>query len=68
MPDEENKMPLFQHLEELRTRMLICCLAIGVGFVMSYFFNDRIFGLLILPWINAMPTGQPAKLIYTRPL
>ena len=67
MSDDENKMPLFQHLEEFRTRLLICCLAVGIGFIISYFFSGRIFGLLMKPWIDAMPAGQPAKLIYTAP-
>jgi sec-independent protein translocase protein TatC len=67
MSDEPNKMPLFQHLEELRTRLLICCLAIGLGFIVSYFFSSRIFEWLMKPWINAMPPGQSAKLIYTAP-
>ncbi len=67
IPDEQAKMPLIQHLEELRTRLLICFLAVGVGFVVSYFFSRQIFELLIRPWVNAMPAGQPAKLIYTAP-
>jgi len=67
MSDEKSKMPLFQHLEELRTRLLICCLAVGIGFVGCYFFSSRIFEILMRPWINAMPPGQPAKLIYTAP-
>lgn len=67
MPDEQNKMPLFEHLEELRTRLLICCLAVGTGFVACYFFSSRIFEVLMKPWIRAMPPGQPAKLIYTAP-
>jgi sec-independent protein translocase protein TatC len=67
MPDEPSKMPLFEHLEELRSRLLICCLAIGAGFVISYFFSSRIFEMLIKPWIDAMPPGQPVKLIYTAP-
>lgn len=67
MSDEQSKMPLFQHLEELRTRLLICCLAVGAGFVACYFFSSRIFEILMKPWINAMPPGQPAKLIYTAP-
>jgi sec-independent protein translocase protein TatC len=67
MSDEQNKMPLFEHLEELRTRLLICCLAVGTGFVVCYFFSSRIFEILMKPWIEAMPPGQPAKLIYTAP-
>jgi len=67
MSEEDGKMPLFEHLEELRSRLLICCLAIGIGFVVSYFFSSRIFEMLIRPWVKAMPEGQPAKLIYTAP-
>lgn len=67
MSDEEARMPLFQHLEELRSRLLICCLAVGVGFVGSYFFSKWIFEMLTKPWINAMPPGVTAKLIYTKP-
>ncbi|MDR3555879.1 MAG: twin-arginine translocase subunit TatC [Syntrophobacteraceae bacterium] len=67
MSDEENKMPLFQHLEELRSRILICGLAIGVGFVLCYFFKERVFDLFIMPWVKALPAGQPYKLIYTVP-
>ena len=67
MSDEGPKVPLFQHLEELRTRLLICCLAVGAGFATSYCFSTRIFAMLMKPWIAAMPPGQPAKLIYTAP-
>jgi sec-independent protein translocase protein TatC len=67
MSDEENKMPLFQHLEELRSRILLCGLAIGVGFVLCYCFKDRIFDIFIMPWVKALPAGQPYKLIYTVP-
>jgi len=47
MPDEVLKMPVFQHMEELRTRLLICCLAVRVVFVICYFFSARIFALLM---------------------
>jgi sec-independent protein translocase protein TatC len=67
MSDEENKMPLFQHLEELRSRLLICGLAIGVGFVLCYFFKEQVFDVFIMPWVNALPKGQSVKLIYTVP-
>ena len=60
-------VPIFQHLEEMRTRLLICCLAVGIGFTISYFFSARLFAVLMKPWIDAMPPGQSAKLIYTAP-
>jgi sec-independent protein translocase protein TatC len=64
---EEDKMPLLQHLEELRSRLLVCILAIGVGFVVSYIFAEKLFALLMKPWIEAMPQGHAATLIYTAP-
>ncbi len=67
MPEKELSVSIFQHLEEMRTRLLICCLAVGIGFAISYFFSGRIFAVLMKPWIEAMPPGQSAKLIYTAP-
>ncbi len=67
MSDEEVKMPLYEHLEELRSRLLICILAIGIGFIISYIFSAKIFEILMKPWIEAMPAGQHATLIYTAP-
>lgn len=63
----EEKMPFTQHLEELRKRLLICAIAIAVGFVISYAFKERLFEILVKPWIAALPKGQEAKLIYTAP-
>lgn len=64
---DQDKMPLYQHLEELRTRLLICLLSVGIGFIISYIFSAKIFEILMKPWIEAMPAGQHATLIYTAP-
>jgi sec-independent protein translocase protein TatC len=63
----EDKMPFTQHLEELRKRLIICAVAVGIGFVISYGFKEMLFQLLMRPWIAAMPPGHDAKLIYTAP-
>jgi sec-independent protein translocase protein TatC len=67
MSNKGLNVPFFQHLEEIRARLLICCLAVGIGFAVSYFFSARIFAVLMKPWVEAMPPGQSAKLIYTAP-
>ncbi len=64
---EPDKMPLTQHLEELRTRLLICAVSVGLAFIVCYVFSAKLFELLMKPWIAAMPEGQSAKLIYTAP-
>ncbi|MEM5788875.1 MAG: twin-arginine translocase subunit TatC, partial [Syntrophobacteraceae bacterium] len=64
---DETQMPLTQHLEELRGRLLTSFLTIGFAFVLCYAFSEKIFEILMRPWIAAMPEGQSAKLIYTAP-
>jgi sec-independent protein translocase protein TatC len=61
-PDLE-KQSFTAHLEELRSRLIKCVIAVGVGFVISYFFKEQIFHLLTLPLINALQSGD--HLIYT---
>ncbi|MCK4390046.1 MAG: twin-arginine translocase subunit TatC [Desulfobacterales bacterium] len=57
MPDDE-KLPFTAHLEELRRRLIICFSAVGIGFVISYFFSKRLFELLKQPLEAAMPLEQ----------
>jgi sec-independent protein translocase protein TatC len=61
--DENGKMPFLAHLEELRKRLIICCIAIGVGFAACYSFKEKVFGLLMHPLAIVMSPGQ--KMIYT---
>jgi len=60
---EDEKLPLTQHLEELRTRLVRCCIAIAVGACVSYIFKEKIFDILSQPLMKAMPQGD--KLIFT---
>jgi len=61
--NENGKMPFMAHLEELRTRLIISCVAVGVGFAVSYSFKERVFGLLMRPLATVMSPGQ--KMIFT---
>jgi sec-independent protein translocase protein TatC len=63
----EKKMPFIQHLEELRRRLVVCAIAVGVGFLACYAFADEIFHILCMPWLNALPKEQTVKLIATAP-
>ncbi len=55
------KMPLLDHLIELRRRLLWCCVALAVAFAVCFYFARPIFSLLVYPLLSA---GQ-GKLIYT---
>jgi sec-independent protein translocase protein TatC len=60
---ENGKMPFMSHLEELRTRLIVCIVAVGIGFAVSYVFKERVFGLLMRPLASVM--GSHQKMIYT---
>jgi sec-independent protein translocase protein TatC len=62
MRDDE-KQPFMSHLEELRKRLIACAIAVGVGFVLCYFFSETLFRILVLPLKEVMPQGE--RLIFT---
>ncbi|MBU0985672.1 MAG: twin-arginine translocase subunit TatC [Proteobacteria bacterium] len=61
--DADEKIPLTAHLEELRKRLIICFIAIGVGFVLSYGFKEMLFKVLTRPLISVMQAGD--RMIFT---
>jgi sec-independent protein translocase protein TatC len=58
---DETKMPLLEHLIELRNRLLWCVAAMAVAFGVCFYFAKPIFGFLVQPLLAA---GQ-GKLIFT---
>ena len=60
---EEDKIPFTAHLEELRDRLIRCFIAVGVGFLLSYGFKEKLFEILTAPLIAVMQTGD--KLVFT---
>ncbi len=62
MPEDE-KLPFTSHLEELRKRLIICFIAVGIAFCICYAFSKRLFEILMQPLLTAMPPDE--KLIYT---
>jgi sec-independent protein translocase protein TatC len=65
-PDlDDSKAPLIEHLIELRQRLLWSVAALAVAFLISIFFADEIFGILVQPLTDAFPAGE-GKLIYTK--
>jgi sec-independent protein translocase protein TatC len=60
---EDEKLPFTSHLEELRKRLIVSFIAVGVGFVVSFGFKERLFKILVYPLINVMKPGE--TLIYT---
>jgi sec-independent protein translocase protein TatC len=63
MNEDADKLPLTEHLEELRKRLIRCIIAILAGFVVAYAFKERLFDILAAPLINVMRQGD--TLIFT---
>jgi sec-independent protein translocase protein TatC len=63
-PDsDEDKIPFTAHLEELRSRLIVASIAVGIGCALSYAFKEKLFDILSLPLIEAMGEGE--KLVFT---
>lgn len=59
-PDErEGSMTLVEHLEELRHRLVICILAIGVGAVVGWFLYGPVLNLILNPYCDYWNTIDP---------
>lgn len=67
-PDDK-KMPLLDHLIELRQRLLYCVIALLAVFVVCFYFAEPIFQYLAQPLADVMIeqgiSGQRARLIFT---
>jgi sec-independent protein translocase protein TatC len=48
--DEQGKMTLFEHLAELRKRVIICILAVAAGTVLAWFFYDNAVRFMTEPY------------------
>jgi sec-independent protein translocase protein TatC len=79
MTDE--KMPLTEHLGELRKRILISLISLFVAFILSFNYSEQIFGLIMFPlkynldfsvknaYIHFVPADklQNTKLVFLAP-
>ena len=61
--DDDSKLPFTTHLEELRKRLIVCFVAVGIGFLLSYGFKEYLFQILVHPLVKVMKPGD--SLIFT---
>lgn len=50
--------PLLEHLHELRTRLVRCLIAVGIGFAACYAFAEKLLVILLKPLIDVLPPGS----------
>jgi sec-independent protein translocase protein TatC len=61
----EEKQTFIEHLEDLRKRLIVSLIAVGIGFFICYIFSKEIFHFLMIPLQKALPPG--ATMIFTTP-
>jgi len=64
-PDEAKKMPLLDHLVELRQRLVYAAIALAVAFALCFYFEKYIFNFLAQPLANILLKETGRRFIYT---
>jgi sec-independent protein translocase protein TatC len=62
---EDKKMPLLDHLIELRSRLLWSVLTLLACFGVCYYFSQEIYLFLTLPLVEALGPGGDRRMIFT---
>ena len=63
--NSQQKMPLLDHLIELRNRLMYSVAALLVGFLVCYFFADEIFAFLVKPLAEIYAGQEGRRMIFT---
>ena len=64
---EDKKMPLLDHLIELRQRLIWSVVTIFVCFLVAYYFSGIIFDFLVKPLQHVQSANGMRRMIYTAP-
>jgi len=69
-PDDPSvKMSFFDHLAELRKRLIYALIAVGIGLCVGLYFSQEAFNFLARPMFKALRENKMEdKLVYTSPL
>ena len=63
---DQSKMPLLEHLIELRTRLLWSVIALVILFMICFYFSAQIYGFLVQPLADVFhESGRERRLIFT---
>jgi sec-independent protein translocase protein TatC len=61
--EERGKMTLWEHLEELRRRLIISICAVLVGFVVCWFYREPLFDIVQAPFLKYVSKGEKLSFI-----
>jgi sec-independent protein translocase protein TatC len=64
---EQGRMTIWEHLAELRTRLIRCCLAVGGGVMIGFFVYPYVYNFLLQPYQQVYPDARLSALNVTDP-
>src|SRR5579872_6061110 len=70
-PEEDGmaRMSFLEHLEELRSRILRALAGMGVSFLLSLIYSEKLWTIIVQPAAKALKSlGYPEDLVFTSPM
>ncbi len=61
--EERTKMTLWEHLEELRRRLIISIAVIFVGFIVCWFYREPLFDIIQAPFLKYVSKGEKLSFV-----
>lgn len=61
--EERGKMTLWEHLEELRRRLIISIAVIFIGFVVCWFYREPLFDIIQAPFLKYVSKGEKLSFV-----
>ncbi|MEM9200093.1 MAG: twin-arginine translocase subunit TatC [Actinomycetota bacterium] len=66
--DDEGRMSMIEHLTELRRRLIISFIAVGVGAIAAWILYPQIIDFLLDPYCRTLDEGERCQLFVRNPL
>jgi sec-independent protein translocase protein TatC len=60
---KKGQMTLWEHLEELRRRLIVCIVTLFIGFVVCWFYREQIFSVVQAPFLKFVAHGDKLSFI-----
>jgi sec-independent protein translocase protein TatC len=60
---QKGQMTLWEHLEELRRRLIVCIITLFIGFVVCWFYREQIFSVVQAPFLKFVAKGDKLSFI-----
>jgi sec-independent protein translocase protein TatC len=58
LEDQTAEMGFWDHVAELRKRLIICAITVGIGAIFGWYASSDAFTLITTPFVKAFPSGE----------